>query len=473
MDSASLPVAPFENYMLDDDRCEHPMVFFVRTRLSGRLDRSRFEVALARAQSRHALLSSVIDERDGYRVWRRLADAAAPVVWQREAVHDDPTSRGLDLRRQPGLRVWVDEAAGEASVLWEFHHSCCDGTGAMQLVEDALLAYAAKPGREPAWRTLAGEEQSERHHFGLSRAGRWLRLPLNMLGSLGVLQFFVNRPRPLAAPAQTTQREQRPAAAGQPATQSHRFSAAEVRRLKAAAHEQGVTINDLLLADLFMSLDGWQAEHEPAYKKPCLRISMPVNLRTAQFEAQSAANVVSMVFLDRRPRWYRGRRGLLRTIRRDTWFIKKLRLGLVFTAMLAFFQRICGGMNWLLDGDKCHATAVLSNLGPQLGHLPVPYVRGKACLGDVRLEQVELLPPVRHQTRAALGVVTYGGELTLSLYYDAAQLTAAAAASFFARYVTAIETTAATATAIEPVTTPPTVRVPAPTPHPHTASVAA
>ena len=117
-------------------------------------------------------------------------------------------------------------------------------------------------------------------------------------------------------------------------------------------------------------------------------------------------------------------------------------------------------MNWLLGSDRCLATAVLSNLGPQLGELPVPYRHGRACIGGLQLEQVELLPPVRRHTRAALGVVTYAGELTLSLHYDAACLNSEAAADFFAGYVSAIKT-AASASASEPARRPATVRVPA------------
>ena len=215
----------------------------------------------------------------------------------------------------------------------------------MQLVEDALLAYAAYecPTAVPAFRVLSPESASQRHTFGLGRLGRWLRLPLNLLGSLGVLQFFVCRPLPLANRGSEPNGDLRSTAAGAPATCVYRFTADQVRRLHTAAKRAGVTINDLLLTDLFMTIDRWQSQHAPQQKRPCVRLSMPINLRTNRQVPQTAANVVSMIFLDRRPRWYRSRETLLRTVRRDTRFIKCLRLGLVFSAVVAFFQKVCGG----------------------------------------------------------------------------------------------------------------------------------
>ncbi|MBX7168167.1 MAG: hypothetical protein K1X74_17660 [Pirellulales bacterium] len=443
--AAHLPVTLFEQYMLDDDTQAYPMVFFLRSRLRGRLVREHFEQALRQAIDRHPLLRAVLQDHGGQTTWLPLENETPDLHWcESDTTGFGPRSaQRLDLRRQPGLRVWVQCLDQETTVLWEFHHACTDGTGGMQLIEDTLVAYAAAcdaPGTAPAWRTLDDPSLEYRRTFGLDRIGRIARLPLDLLGAFGVAQFFANRPRALAAdrPAHAPADD----ACGGPSTQSHTFTAVEVRRLQAACAERGATINDVLIRDLMTTLDAWQAEKTPHEANPCLRISVPVNLRQDRAAAMPAANVVSMVFVDRRPRRYRPA-ALLASIRRDTWFIKRLRLGLVFMLILQFFARITRGMGWLLGGSRCLSTAVLSNLGVQFDRLPLRYQGRRAVTGNVVLEQIELLPPLRRLTRAALGVVTYAGELTLSLHYDASCFDSSSARILLDRYVSTVRANSA------------------------------
>ena len=51
-----LPLTPFEEYMLTDDRPGCPMTFLFRLRFSGRFRREAFASALRTAVSRHPLL---------------------------------------------------------------------------------------------------------------------------------------------------------------------------------------------------------------------------------------------------------------------------------------------------------------------------------------------------------------------------------------------------------------------------------
>jgi hypothetical protein len=72
----------------------------------------------------------------------------------------------------------------------------------------------------------------------------------------------------------------------------------------------------------------------------------------------------------------------------------------------------------MLKGDDCRATAVLSNLGVQFDDLPLAYLGDRAIVGDALLDKIDFLPPIRKGTNASLGVVTYAGELMISLQYD-------------------------------------------------------
>ena len=55
-----LALAPFEEYMLADDRPAYPMTFFLRLRLAGRFGLETFPQALRTAVSRHPLLSALV-----------------------------------------------------------------------------------------------------------------------------------------------------------------------------------------------------------------------------------------------------------------------------------------------------------------------------------------------------------------------------------------------------------------------------
>ena len=55
-----LPLTPFEDYMLADDRPQWPMAFFLRLRARGEYSLSVLERAVQAALARHPLLRSLL-----------------------------------------------------------------------------------------------------------------------------------------------------------------------------------------------------------------------------------------------------------------------------------------------------------------------------------------------------------------------------------------------------------------------------
>lgn len=444
-----LPLNAFERYMLADDRPDYPMTFFLRLHFQGTLDREHFEAAAADAIARHPLFRAVISDDDGPPCWVALDDAHPRIHWQAGA---RPSSEArfrqpIDLRREPGLRFSVEAAADGSCVLIEFHHTCCDGIGATGFVEDLLVAYAARSGgKTPSRpRPLNAFQLRRRGEHGLSFFGRLLRVPLDLLGACGVLQFFANRPVPLSLPAapsaQAGESAPLPAEGDRPACLSHRFTSRQLQELRWVGRRAGATVNDLLVRDLFLALDQWNWRHDRADRAGPLRISVPVNLRGESDALLPAANVVSMVFLDRRPERFSNTRWFLKTIQLETAFIKRCRLALLFHYVIRLLSALPRGLARLLDGGRCLSTAVLSNLGVQWDDLPLPYEDDQVIAGDVRLRDIEFLPPIRPLTRISLGVVTYADELRVSLHYDRS-LSSQAAEDFFAQFVDRLSRTA-------------------------------
>lgn len=141
-----LPLAPFEWYMLEDDRPDYPMTFSLRLRLSGRIRREVFEAALDEARGRHPLLCARIEHRPRRGPCWELADEVSPFLdWDDAGVPlRHPAGEAMDLTSEAGLRLWVRQDTGTASVILQFHHACCDGLGGLQFAGDLLAAYGIR-----------------------------------------------------------------------------------------------------------------------------------------------------------------------------------------------------------------------------------------------------------------------------------------------------------------------------------------
>lgn len=437
-----LPLTAFENYMLADDHSDQPMSFFLRLSFWGSLDRNAFQAAIQQTVARHPLFQALVGQVDGIPSWIQAENIAPQILWNDA---DEPSSEQagyLDLAREVGVRVFVSHTEEQARVLFQFHHACTDGMGAVRFIEDLLAIYTAEHSGEGERPRLAPINRSllrDRGTHGVSALGRFLRLPIDALATLGIAQFFFNRPTAIETPAKPRLTSK---PGSQPAFVSRRISPEQLAGLRTAAKRDGVTVNDLLIRDLLLAIDAWNARHNPTACGSCLRVSVPVNLRRPSDAAMPATNVVSMVFVDRRVKASTNARRLLKSIRLDTWFIKQFRLALVFTWIIELMHGVRGGFKWLLGGESALATAVLSNLGVQFDDMPLAYLGDRVIVGDAMLDAIDFLPPIRTNTNASLGVVTYGGELMISLQYAPQVLTALTADDLLRLYDDQLATTA-------------------------------
>lgn len=415
-----LPLTAFEKYMLFDDRPDQPMVFYLQLNFFGGLDRSAFEQSLRNVLVRHPLFQTVVNEVDGSDCFVHAEHSPPHVIW------DDQETSGeancfINLREEVGLRIRVTHDEEQARVLFTFHHCCTDGVGAVQFIEDLLADYTAELSpeyRRPELRPVNRSLLAGRGRHGLNWFGRLLRFPLDLLALVGIAQFFGNRPAAIESKTESTLS----AGSALPHSVSRRISQARLADLKTAAKRAGVTLNDLLIRDLLLAIDAWNARHNAEACGRCLRVSVPVNLRLPADAELPATNVVSMVFVDRRVKATTKAAWLLKSIRIDTWFIKRFRLALVFTWIVEALGACRGGFAKLLSREGSLATAVLSNLGTQFHDLPLGYLGNRVIVGDALLDSITFLPPVRRGTNAALGVVTYGGELMVSMQFAPAAI---------------------------------------------------
>lgn len=432
-----LPLAPFEEYMLVDDRPTHPMQFFYRLRFSGHLDQTKLTAAFETSLARHPFLRAIVRAKGRHWEWVDAPDCSPQLTWfEQEPTDRLPGATFLDLRTQAGLCATVVQGKETGDIVCHFHHSCCDGAGAGQFARDLLVAYAnsqSRPEDRIRLEPLDDRLLDRRATFGLTGGDLLKMARKQAVGLAGVRQFFMRSPRPILPHRPSLDDVSLPA--DYPSHRVHRFDVGDTESIRTTAMRLRVAMNDLLLGRLFLALGDWRQRHDFGSKRDWLRLSVPMSMRQPSDSKMPAANVVSMVFLDRRPEDCDKPTALLESIHDEMNLIKRNQLGLTFILSLRLLRRIPGGLGSATSARKCSASALVTNLGEVLADSPLPRREGRIVAGDVVLESVEVGAPNRPYQCAAFLFWTYAGRLAVCLQYDSRVLDAGLAEDLLDTYV--------------------------------------
>lgn len=449
-----LPLSDFEYYMFVDDRPTHPMVFVVAVDVAGTLSRGAFETAVSAALAVHPLFSCRI-ARVARRGWCWVADpqSAADIRWteipepqsgEREAVSavaaewPDIPIQALDLQRHSGLLIEVMHRRLCGRIVFHLHHSCCDGIGALEFVGEILARYgqqtAAEAESRPEFEPPCVQKLRDRDTMdtGPAVTQRHRRSVKRVIGK--VRRLLLRRPlplRPLSA-------ESRSSAAPVPARaiQSRMLPRSVSRGLRALAARRSVSVNDLLIREMLLQILDWNQRAGEVPSDSWLRVSVPVSMRTAQHERMPATNIVSYAFVTRRVSECRNPEELLASIHRQTSDVLYHREGIVALRFLHFLRLIPGAMKLVLGFKSCFCTVVLANVGDLRkrfsGHMPLQ--RNLWVAGNLTVEGICGVAPVRPNTRAAVTIGEYGGQLCVHLRTDATVISRDDTERFLAEY---------------------------------------
>jgi len=438
----------FERYMWADDQAAHPMSFFVQVSYAGRVDESTLAGALDQTLPRHPLLRArVAGSREQDLTWvaspdprpfLEFSDATVPMRF--------PGGYRIDLREENGLRIWVRRRVDGGLIRFQFHHSCCDGVAANQFIDELLRVYdhvaGGRVGDEVSLPAVDFASLPRRNRFG-ANWWDWLgRRFVDLWGMvIGPPIFLLGRPTPLQTRDACEQQEQRGGVV--PDLVTWRFSAAQFAGLLAKAHASRVTLNDLLLRDVFLSLHAWNLDHDSRLKHELIRVMVPFDLRGREHQGLSAVNIVGMANLDRRFRWpwHRNPRWLLRGIRLETSFLKRFRIVTCFARVIWVAGGLLGGLHRFLRPGRCLASCVVSNLGRIYVDTPLLRRDGKLVAGELTVDAVDTAPPVRDGSGAALTFYTYAGQLSVSLNFDPCRFRRPTAEQLLRHIVARIERT--------------------------------
>ena len=440
-----LPLTTIESFMFIDARPEYPMMCDLEMQFQGRIERAAFDAALAQAMARAPIFRSLVRPDEQGRLAWVLTEQQPPVDWAAWGEsHGVDYDTLIDLTVEPGLRVYVRQGDERSSVLLHFHHACADGIGGFAFIEDFLAAYSsASPGAAAIeLRPLDPERLPRRGNPGTDSRSLYRGLADALIGIREGARFFLQRPQPLAAPSNAP-------VADCPVRQQTGYLSQECPAelsagLRCAASTLGVSVNDLLIRDLFLALRSWNARHGRVAGRRQLRILMPQNLRERADRRAPATNLLGFAFVTRRASSFEQPEALLASIAEETEAVRKGQLSRYFLGGLAALAS-AGLLPRVLYGSFCFATAILTNLGDPTRRFVTRFPRTPEGLqiGDLVFTHTTGVPPLRPRTGAAFCVFNNARSLAISLKCDSYRFSQAETQQLLDHYLSQLETTAA------------------------------
>lgn len=418
-----LYVAPIDWYFLCDDSTDYPMVFYVDLDFNGRLDKPLFDNALEEALGRHPLLYAIVQPaKQNKPCWVLAPDQLPRVAWSSDnASSDANTEAFIDIRRQPGLRIWACEDGDGVRMTMQFHHATCDGTGAYRFVGDLLGCYMNRLA------SCAG--QVDLGPVDLQQ----LKVRPTKMRSLRVGDSFWQKTRSAYAeawrtfghrvaplkPPQGNRIEDSPSPTLRPdaGMVKRDFSGEQLANLRQAANAQGATFNDLLLSRMFQTVAHWNTGFATGRK---FRVMVPSDMRDGEDFEMPACNMTAYTFINRTAAEIVDADQLLDLIRIDTLQIKNGSRQKSFMDGLTSAMSTPAIFNFLLHRNACLATSVLSNAGDPARRFTcrLPKKLGKVSCDEFTLDGITGVPPLRRMTRCTLSSSIYGRKLTFSMRCD-------------------------------------------------------
>lgn len=449
-ETVRIPLSIFERYMLRDHSAEYPMMQLLHADFRGDLDPARLSAAFDQALFRHPLLTARV-EGSGKRAQWAISPAGSPVsppirFASVQKFADIPATFADIIEPSLGQHVmaWHLPTETGCKLLMAVNHVAADGFGIAQLMADWLTSYEQlyqgnsieAPDLQERIddlprRGLPGWRESEQTVTRWQAIRNFFRETLN---------WYLRSPQQIAAPTRSN-----PALAPCNDIFVRTLTAHETRGLRHAALAQGVTLNDLMLREIFLCLANWNTKHGQQRPRDWLRILMPTSLRSSKDKSLSAVNRLGYTFLTHRAAECENPDQLLESLKAETAAIRKWNLGQMFLDGMAFAEKIPGLWSLFTRRKSCLATAVFSNIG-EISHRwlqALPREGKSLTVGGVVVERIYGAPPLRHGTRVVILASLAGEELTLSGLTDSRYLDAAQSQEWWDMLFTQLQQTSA------------------------------
>jgi hypothetical protein len=410
--------------MLFDDRPGYRMTFLVEQSFDGEINRAAFDIGVAEASRRHPLLNAFVKRRwFGAWNWVSAGHVLPTVDWatidQPVVFPDEP---GIDLEQEVGVRFYVRVGNGKSRLITTFHHACCDGMGAIQFLSDVFIAYtrqlAPNAEKHPEYQPLEVSHLSRRAHLSVhhDETMPWFRLLRRSLAYIWTSTVHAPIALAKARPASGTETP-----LAYPGTLTRTLSTTVQRALRQVARRNDVTVNELLVCELMLTVRDWNQRHGSVNEDEHISVVIPTNQRNLEHDHMPAANVIGNVSFQRPVADLQQPDKLLASIREESRFYKRWRYGAAFLQGLKVLQWIPGSLRLILNSKRCLSSTMLSCIGdPSLaigGNFPVNE-NGDPVFANLVFNDMNTAPAFRPLTHASFTTWHFANKLRLGLRCD-------------------------------------------------------
>ena len=446
-----LPVklTPFEWSMLNHVVGSSP-TYIAQLRISGKLNVSALKSAILQAQRRHPLLAANVKGKgpDNNFHWV-AAKKPKPYIDIEPRPKEIRFAQGsqIDLKNEVGLRAWARYGDHDIDLRFQFHHACCDGLGSLKFMEDVFYCYD---------QIECGASQDRfQSSYDSSLAGRapqlgQMSLPDRVRRSayiipLRILRMLTQKPMSIV-PKPTSSTKDADELLELPTVS---LTQAQTKSLRQFAVAKSISLNDLLIRDLLLTLNDWNWSHG-AKSKMNLRLLIPFSLRTRAHAMLPATNCVSMVYYTFRQTDLENPDRLLNSIASQTEYVRRWKIQYSWNKSVSTIAS-SSFLSWLVTRKrrkKPLATGVFSNVSPIFRQTKLPRIDGKIQFGGLQLDSLHSAPPANSTVPVSFFACVYAKQLTVTLNYDPSVLSPMQANDLFENWRGQLLSTAQLSTTI-------------------------
>ncbi len=413
-----LRLTPFEELFYFSNSAACPATSFCLVSLASRLDANIAISAWEQTLQRHPLSQSSVHRDSRNRPWFHTTKHSRPsfFVYEQDWNEASFTNIKIDPDRDALVRLSMFQGHERSQLLFQAHHCVVDAIGAFQIFRDWLTWYfhlASGSNTRPKLPKLDLSDLSQRGQSNLTWRERLGLLSKQWHSLKGVFKFQNRTVIPLVRndPSGSVPRATEPLSIF-----SRKLSKQATQNLRRFAHDHQVTVNSLLLADLFVALSQWQSKRNDPPDGTHWRIAVPVNERTIRHRRMSACNHCTMIFMDRSRSEVAEHQSLLSGIQQQMEFILKWKLSQNMWRYLWLLSRLPGGIAKRVakQSKQTYATVVFSNIGD----LNLKRIQRDTTCDLPNVESFEPVGPLQPGTPVTISSLYFAEQLQLTFRYD-------------------------------------------------------
>ena len=409
-------LTPMEQLHLLRDSDAYPNVIVGRLILEGEIDRELYERALQFVTDRHEMMFARLSSNK--KTWQPnpSAEPRSEVRWhESEYDQNQHEIEPVRLSSSSGFRCDVFVGSNNVNLFFQIHHAKADGLGAIQGIRETLQAYdnlCNQRAIDDGLRRLNPERFTKRGQIGLFQKGWWRRAFVQWIPVYGTAKFALAKITHLLPDWKV---DERPAPLKNYLTYIRRKFEPRVMELLRTG---GRSANDRLLAGLFLTVDRFQNEINQDRGTKKIRIIVPINIRERSDLRGTLCNRTALIQLDRGEKDFADTQGLIWGINYELGIVGKFKFEKSFAIALRLMSTVPSFFRWRVKRRSIGATTLLTNLGNPFRNLKLPRHEGSHTAGNMKLVDVELIPPVDDLLPAVFLFSTHEGVPAITINYD-------------------------------------------------------